>query len=117
MARGMGSPRRVWNRRRRTHEGPEPACVQTPLHGRVAHAGGEGLINALPWYRLVGVVRTSSETQRRKHRAARKGKWPPSPHLSWKCAQVTGKAGENGRNSGNRAAVLTLDKTVGALVW
>ena len=23
-----------------------------------------------------------------------------SPHLSWKCAQVTGKAGENGQNSG-----------------
>ena len=23
-----------------------------------------------------------------------------SPHLSWKCAQVKGKAGENGQNSG-----------------
>ena len=32
MARGMGSPRQVHNRRRRTREGPEPACVQTPLH-------------------------------------------------------------------------------------
>ena len=32
MARGMGSPRQVSNRRRRTREGPEPACVQTPLH-------------------------------------------------------------------------------------
>ena len=31
MARGMGSPRQVPNRRRRTREGPEPACVQTPL--------------------------------------------------------------------------------------
>ena len=30
MARGMGSPRRASNRRRRTREGPEPACVQTP---------------------------------------------------------------------------------------
>ena len=29
-ARGMGSPRHVWNRRRRTRKGPEPACVQTP---------------------------------------------------------------------------------------
>ena len=33
-------------------------------------------------------------------------KWPPRgtgttvPHLSWKCAQVTGNAGENGQNSG-----------------
>ena len=26
----MGSPRQVPNRRRRTREGPEPACVQTP---------------------------------------------------------------------------------------
>ena len=31
VARGMGSPRRANNRRRRTREGPEPACVQTPL--------------------------------------------------------------------------------------
>ena len=34
-------------------------------------------MNILPWYRLVGVAKTSSETQRRKSRAARKGKWPP----------------------------------------
>ena len=34
MAKGMGSPRHVHDRRRRTREGPEPACVQTPLHGR-----------------------------------------------------------------------------------
>ena len=38
---GMGSPRQVSNRRRRTREGPEPACLQTPFC-RVAHAGGEG---------------------------------------------------------------------------
>ena len=29
VARGLGSPRRAQNRRRRTREGPEPACVQT----------------------------------------------------------------------------------------
>ena len=29
---GDGVPRHVDNRRRRTHEGPEPACVQTPYH-------------------------------------------------------------------------------------
>ena len=38
MARGMGSPRQVLNRRRRTREGPEAACVQTPW-SRMAHAG------------------------------------------------------------------------------
>ena len=32
LAREMGSPRQVRNRRRRTREGPEPAFVQTP-HG------------------------------------------------------------------------------------
>ena len=42
MAREMGSPRQVHNRRRRTRKGPEPACVQTPNPDRVAHAGGEG---------------------------------------------------------------------------
>ena len=38
---------------------------------------GEGRIDVLPWYRLVGVAKTSSETQRRKNRAAREGKWSP----------------------------------------
>ena len=33
MAREMGSPRQVVNRRRRTREGPEPACVRPPLTG------------------------------------------------------------------------------------
>ena len=34
LAREMGSPRQGLNRRRRAREGPEPACVQTPLvHG------------------------------------------------------------------------------------
>ena len=42
VARGMGSPRQACNRRRRTREGPEPACVQTPLSVGVAHAGGKG---------------------------------------------------------------------------
>ena len=32
MARGMGSPRQVDNRRRRTRKGSEPSCVQTPFH-------------------------------------------------------------------------------------
>ena len=46
MARGMGSPRHVTNRRRRTHEGPEPACVRAPFS-----AGGtrrEGRMNEHP---------------------------------------------------------------------
>ena len=31
LARRMGSPRRAVNRRRRTREGPQPACVQSPF--------------------------------------------------------------------------------------
>ena len=31
VARGTGSSRHASNRRRRTREGPEPACVQSPL--------------------------------------------------------------------------------------
>ena len=52
-------------------------CENTLLESKVAHAGREGRINVLPWYRQVGVAKTSRETQRRKSRAARKGKWPP----------------------------------------
>ena len=106
LARRMGSPRQGWNRRRRTREGPELACVQTPLWFGLAHAGREGWINILPWYRPVGRGKTSSETQRRKSRAARKGKWPPRGtgttlltypgSAPWR----TGKAGENGQHSG-----------------
>ena len=40
--RGMGSPRQFDNRRRRTREGPEPACVLSPNAPGVAHAGKEG---------------------------------------------------------------------------
>ena len=72
MAREMLSPRHVCNWRRRTREGPELACVETPFLSGVA-----GRINVLSWYRVVGVAKTSSETQRRKNRAARNGTWSP----------------------------------------
>ena len=72
----------------------------------MAHAGEEGRINILPWYRLVGVAKTSSETKRRKRRGARKGKWPPrgtgTTVLTYprSAPRGTGKAVENGQNSG-----------------
>ena len=50
--------------------------------------------------------KTSSETQRGRAGLLQKNcqvaaTWhgDDSPHLSWKCAQVTGKAGDNGQNS------------------
>ena len=55
---GGGSPRHVHNRRWRTREGPECACVQTLLRpGWHTRGGrGDGRNNVLPWYRPVGVV-------------------------------------------------------------
>ena len=41
MARGMGSPRHVDNRRRRARKGPEPACVRAPFHLLECHTQGE----------------------------------------------------------------------------
>ena len=40
VARGMGSPRPALNRRRRTREGPELACVQTPIRPGGTRRGG-----------------------------------------------------------------------------
>ena len=118
----MGSSRHGSNRRRRTREGPEPVCAST-LADRVAHAGGEGRINVLPWCRLVGVVshlrkiglptRVSGTGM-----AVLTYPCPRKPCFggSKGCARVTGKAGENGQNSG-AGRQLTLDKTVGSWVW
>ena len=47
----------VQNRRRRTREGPEPTCVQTPSHFWCGTCREEGRINVLPWYRLVCVAK------------------------------------------------------------
>ena len=71
-ARRMGFLRHAQIRRRRTRKGPNLRVCKHLLAG-VAHAGEEGWINILPWYRLVGVAKSSSETQRRKSRAAQKG--------------------------------------------
>jgi len=63
VARGIGSPRRAANRRRRVREDPEPACVQSPSDNRGGTCRGGRVKNILPWYRLVGVVRTSIMAQ------------------------------------------------------
>ena len=72
-------------------------------------------MNILPWYRLVDVAKTSSETQREEELGwSKAATWygDDSPHLSWKCAQVTGKAGENGQDSGEVGG-----SSVGSRVW
>ena len=60
----------------------------------------EGRINVPPWYRRVGVVSASGETQGGKTGllASVSGRHVVSRILE--CAQVTGKAGENGQHSG-----------------
>ena len=93
LAREMGSARQAWDRRRRPREGPELLCVSTFSFAR--------------WH-----------MPRRKNQAARK--WSPcgtenrQHHLSWKCAWVTGKAGENCQNSVEMGGTLILDKSVGS---
>ena len=81
----------------------------------VAHAGGEGRINILPWYRLVGVPvppvsRNGGRTRLPARVSGRHVYGDDSPHLflpkpavsggSKECARITGKDGENGQNSG-----------------
>ena len=54
------------------------ACVCANILAlEVAHAGGEGRINVLPWYRVVGVAKYLQRDARREDRDARKRKWPP----------------------------------------
>ena len=68
--------------------------------------GGQDELNILPWYRLVGVAKTSSETQRGRTGLPKKGKWPPrgtrTTVLTYprSAPRGTGKAGENGQHSG-----------------
>ena len=103
----------TFNKLNRFHQNTEwvaremgsPMCASTFSVFGVAHAGEEGWINILPWYRLVGVAKTSSETQRRNSRAARKGKWPRGTGTTVltyprSAPRGAGKAGENGQNSG-----------------
>ena len=76
MARGMVSPRQVRNRRRRTREGPEPVCVQTPIQ----QGGTKGWKDELTSCR--GTVKSSWQkppVRRKGGRAGlhQKGKWPP----------------------------------------
>ena len=107
VARGMGVPKAGGQQAAADSRGSRTCVCATPFQDDVAHAGGrKDEFTFLPWYRVVGVAKTSSETQRRKSRAARKGKWPPrgtgTTVLTYprSAPRGTGKAGENGQNSG-----------------
>ena len=101
----MVSPRHAFNRRLRTREGPEPACVQTHLL-----RGGtrqRGRANQRP--AVVPSSRRGKNLQWhawRKNRAVRKGKWSPRGTgmtvLTYprSAPRGTGKAGDNGQYSG-----------------
>ena len=94
-------------------------CEHLPR--RVAHAGGEGRTNILPWYRLVGVAIPPVSREGGRTGLPKKGKWSPrgtgTTVLTYPCptasrvsvavresARVTGKAGENGQHSGEVGA-------------
>ena len=90
-ARGMGSPMYAQNRRRRTREGPEPACVQTFCLPGGTRRGGRA--NERP-----AVVPSS-----RRGKSLSPNSQPLSVAVR-ECARVTDKASENGQNSGDGAA-------------
>ena len=77
MVRGMGSPRQAFNRRRRTRDGPEHACVQTPLTSGWHTQEEERWIIILSWYRLVRVTIPPVSHERGRVRLPQKGQWPP----------------------------------------
>ena len=82
----------------------------------------EGWTDILPWYRLVGVTKTSSETQRRKSRAARKGKWPArgtgTTFLTYPEVRTGNRQGWWKRSKFRwNGRQLSLEKTVGSRVW
>lgn len=78
-----GPPTVAADRRRPTHNGPEPMHVQTPLLNMWDDTWEKWRMNALLWYRLVGVVSLRIMSQPpawcgQHNRAARwKGKLPP----------------------------------------
>ena len=128
---GDGVPKACRKQAARTRKGPEPACVLSPLRWRVARR--EGRMN---WHLAVvpssrrgqnlQLVAKEEEPGFPKRVSGRHVVWgttvltypcPSQPCFGSKgCARVTGKAGENGQNSG-AGRQLTLDKTVASRVW
>ena len=102
------SPRHVRNRRRRTRKGPEPACVRARLLGGWHTQGVKGELTSCRGTVQSAWSGTSSETEGRpgcphgcgRHVRGRQSSSIPAqqPAVSVavrRCAQVTGKAGEN----------------------
>ena len=98
--------RPMMNRRRRTGEGPEPACVQTPNQGGWRTQGRKDELTSCRG--TVSSAWQKPPVRRKGGRAGlpKKGKWPPRGtgttvltypgSAPWR----TGKAGENCQNSG-----------------
>ena len=86
----LGSPTHIYNKRRRgTREGPEPAYVckhrSCPAWHTQERKGELTSCRGTVWPR---VSKTSSETQRRQSRAARKGKWSPRGTVNRQAAPI-----------------------------
>ena len=107
MTREMGSPTHICNKRRRTREGPEPAFVckhcSCPGWHTQGRKGELTSCRGTVWSKCQKppVRRKGGRTRLRARVSGRNVvRSTARPHLSWKCAQVTGKAGENGQYSG-----------------
>ena len=105
---------------------PTCVCANTPLHSGLRTQREKGELTSLPWYRLVGVAIPPVIREGGRAGLPKKGKWSPrgislpKPAVidgSEGCARGTGKAGENGQNSGEVGGSSALDKTVGSRVW
>ena len=110
----MGTPRHVPNRRRRTREGPEPACVQTllsPGWNRRRVKGELTSCRGTVWsaWQKPPVGRKEEEPgcpqgQESGRHVVRGTDRQAPPVLE--CAHITGKAGENSQNSGEMGGTL-----------
>ena len=134
LARGMGFPRRGLNRRRRTREGPEPACVRTPFH-----FGSGTLKGVKDEFTCRGTVQLVWQKPPVSRKGGRTGlparvsgrhvvRGTDRHHLSLPNSQPC-FGGSKGLRQGNRQGwwkrskfmwngrQLTLDKTIGSRVW
>ena len=123
MVRGDGVPKASLQQAATDSRGSRTCVCANIFDEWVAHAG-RGKMNYHSFVVPSGTRdNTSSESWKTESQAAPKGSvaatwWGnDSPHLSWKCVEVTCKVGENGKKFRWNGRQLTLDKTDGSRVW
>ena len=106
----MESPRHVQNRRRRTREGPEPACVLPPKCVGWHTQGVKDELTSCRGYRLVGVAIPPVSREGGRAGLPKKGKWPPrgtgTTVLTYPCPSQPCFGGSKGRPRVTQASLL-----------